>query len=160
MTNGNSTESPLGSDKYKVKKILIALDKAGDREKILAYGIILAKGSGASVTAIHVLDESTLGGISDVLGNRVDEYERALKKQSEEILADVRQILEKEGIKTDAVVISNKSVAKGIKDYAKENGADVIVIGTKGLTGVEKFVMGGVASSVINYAYCPVVAIR
>ena len=103
------------------------MDKAGNREKIVAYGIFLAKGSGASITAIHVLDESALGGISDFFGSKSDEYEKALKKRSEQTLADVREILEKEGIKADTVVISNKSVANGIKDYAKEHEADVIV---------------------------------
>ena len=38
-------------------------------------------------------------------------------------------------------------MAQGIIDYAKESGADVIVIGTKGLTGLGKFFMGGVVSS-------------
>ena len=51
-------------------------------------------------------------------------------------------------------------MAQGIIDYARESGADVIVIGTKGLTGVGKFIMGGVASAVIDHAHCPVVAIR
>lgn len=131
-----------------------------DTEKIIAYGIILAKGSGANITAIHVLDESTLGGTGKFFGDRVDEYEKALKKHSEELLANVGQIVEKEGIKTNTEVIANKSVAKGIVDYAKESGADVIVIGTKGLGGIEKFVMGGVASSVIHNAHCPVFAVR
>jgi nucleotide-binding universal stress UspA family protein len=63
-------------------------------------------------------------------------------------------------VRCNIEVIGNKSVAQGIIDYARESGADVIVIGTKGLTRVEKFVMGGVASSVIHNAHCPVVAIR
>ena len=57
-------------------------------------------------------------------------------------------------------VIGNKSVAQGIIVYARESGTDVIVIGTKGLTGVGKFIMSGVPSSVINNAYCPVVSIK
>ena len=91
---------------------------------------------------------------------RVEEYEKAMRKRSEELLTEVQQVIEKQGIKTSIEVIGNKSVAQGIIDYAKESGADVIVIGTKGLTGVGKFVMGGVASSVIHNAHCPVVAIR
>jgi nucleotide-binding universal stress UspA family protein len=83
-----------------------------------------------------------------------------MRKSSEELLTEVQQVIEKKGIKTSIEVISNKSVAEGIIDYAKELGADVIVIGTKGLTGVEKFFMGSVASAVINHAHCPVVAIR
>ena len=60
-----------------------------------------------------------------------------MRKCSEELLTEVQQIIEKQGIKTS-----------------------IEVIGTKGLTGVGKFVMGGIASSVINNAHCPVVAIR
>jgi nucleotide-binding universal stress UspA family protein len=148
MSEGNSENFSSSSDRRKIEKILIAIDKAGHKDKIIDYAIILAKGSGASVTVIHVLDESNLEGSGDS------------ERNSEELLAEVRQILDKEGIRTNSVLISNKSVAKGIKDYAKEYGADVIVIGTRGLTGVERFDMGGVASSVIHYAHCPVVAVR
>ena len=129
-------------------------------DKIISYTIILAKGSGASITAIQVLDKSSLGGIGDFFGARVEEYEKAMRKRSEELLTEVQQVIEKQGIKTSIEVIGHKSVAQGIIDYARESGVDVIVIGTKGLTGIGKFVMGGIASSVINNAHCPVVAIR
>ena len=143
-----------------VKKILIPVVKSEYNDKIISYAIILAKGSGASITAIHVLDKSAIGGIGDVFGRRVDEYENEMRKRSQELLTEVQQVIEKQGIKTSIEIIGNKSVARGIIDYARESGADVIVIGTKGLTGVEKFIMGGVASSVINNAHCPVVAVR
>ena len=143
-----------------VKKILIPVVKSEYNDKIISYAIILAKGSGASITAIHVLDKSAIGGVGDVFGRRVDEYENEMRKRSQELLTEVQQVIEKQGIKTGIEVIGAKSVPKGIIDYAKESGADVIVIGTKGLTGVGKFVMGGVASSVINNAHCPVVAVR
>ena len=143
-----------------MKKILIPVVKSEYNEKIISYAIILAKGSGASITAIHVLDKSTLGGIGDVFSLRVGEYEKVMRKRSEELLTEVQQIIEKQGIKSSVEVIGNKSVAQAIIDYARESGADIIVIGTKGLTGVEKFIMGGVASSVIHDAHCPVVAIR
>ena len=143
-----------------VKKILIPVVKSEYNDKIISYAIILAKGSGASITAIHVLDKSAIGGVGDVFGRRVDEYENEMTKRSQELLTEVQQVIEKQGIKTSIEIIGNKSVARGIIDYARESGADVIVIGTKGLTGVEKFIMGGVASSVINNAHCPVVAVR
>ena len=83
-----------------------------------------------------------------------------MRKRSEELLTEVQQVIEKQGIKTSIEIIGNKSVAQGIIDYARESGVDVIVIGTKGLTGVGKFLMGSVASAVIDHAHCPVVAIR
>jgi nucleotide-binding universal stress UspA family protein len=125
----------------------------------------LAKGLGASVTTIHVLDESSFGMVGELLsyyrGGNVVEYERALKKQAEEFLNEIKLVLEKAGIRASIeVVISKASAAEGIIDFAKEVGADLIIIGTKGLTGVERFLMGGVASSVIRHAHCPVLAVR
>ncbi len=155
-----SEENSQNLGNQRIKKILIAVVKSEYNDKIISYAVILAKGSGASITAIQVLDKSTLGGIGDVFGRRVDEYEKEMRKRSEELLTEVQQVIEKQGIKTSIEVIGHKSVAQGIIDYARESGADVIVIGTKGLTGVGKFLIGGVASSVINNAPCPVVAIR
>jgi nucleotide-binding universal stress UspA family protein len=125
----------------------------------------LAKGLGANVTAIHVLDKSSFGMVGDLLsyyrGGNVVEYERALKKQAEDFLNEIKLLLEKAGVRANIdVVISKSSAAEGIIDFAKEAGADLIIIGTKGLTGVERFLMGGVASSVIRHAHCPVLAVR
>jgi nucleotide-binding universal stress UspA family protein len=43
-----------------VKKILMAIDKSEYKDKITVYAVMLAKALGADVTAIHVLDKSSL----------------------------------------------------------------------------------------------------
>ena len=155
-----SEENSHNLGNHSINKILIPVVKSEYNDKIISYAIMLAKGSGASITVIHVLDKSTIGGIGDVLGRRVEEYEKEMNKRSEELLTEVQQVMEKQEIETSVEIVGNKSVAQGIIDYAKESGADVIVIGTKGLTGLGKFFMGGVASSVVDNAHCPVFAIR
>jgi nucleotide-binding universal stress UspA family protein len=143
-----------------IKKILIPVVKSEYNDKIISYAIILAKGSGASITAIHVLDKSAQGDLGDLFPLKVEEYDKATRKRAEELLTEVQEVIEKQGIKAGIEVIGAKSVPKGIIDYARESGVDVIVIGTKGLTGVAKFLMGSVASAVIDHAHCPVFAIR
>ena len=143
-----------------MKKILIPVVKSEYNDKIISYAIILAKGSGASITAIHILDKSAQGDLGDLFPMKLEEYENATSKRAKELLTEVQQVIEKQGIKTSIEIIGAKSVPKGIIDYAKESGVDVIIIGTKGLTGVEKFLMGSVASAVIDHAHCPVFAIR
>ena len=143
-----------------MKKILIPVVKSEYNDKIISYAIILAKGSGASITAIHVLDKSAQGDLGDLFPMKLEEYENATSKRAKELLTEVQQVIEKQGIKTSIEIIGAKSVPKGIIDYARESGVDVIVIGTKGLTGVGKFLMGSVASAVIDHAHCPVFAIR
>jgi nucleotide-binding universal stress UspA family protein len=150
--------------KPEVKKILIAIDKPGYKEKIIAYAITLSKSLGVSVTAIHVVDKASLGIIGDMVGyyrgGRAEEYEMTVKKQAEEFLNETKVLLEKEGVNTTIEVVIKSSAAEGIIDYAKDNGVDLILIGTKGITGVARFLMGGVANSVISQAHCPVLAIR
>jgi nucleotide-binding universal stress UspA family protein len=143
-----------------IKKILIPVVKSEYNDKIISYAIILAKGSGASITAIHVLDKSAQGDLGDLFPLKVEEYDKATRKRAEELLTEVQEVIEKQGIKAGIEVIGAKSVPEGIIDYARESGVDVIVIGTKGLTGVAKFLMGSVASAVIDHAHCPVFAIR
>ena len=143
-----------------IKKILIPVVKSEYNDKIISYAIILAKGSGASITAIHILDKSAQGDLGDLFPMKLEEYENATNKRAKELLTEVQQIIERQGIETGIEVVGAKSVPKGIIDYAKESGVDVIIIGTKGLTGVEKFLMGSVASAVIDHAHCPVFAIR
>ena len=145
---------------HSIKKILIPVVKSEYNDKIISYAIILAKGSGASITAIHILDKSAQGDLGDLFPMKLEEYENATNKRAKELLTEVQQVIEKQGIKTGIEVVGAKSVPKGIIDYAKESGVDVIIIGTKGLTGVEKFLMGSVASAVIDHAHCPVFAIR
>ena len=71
-----SEENSHNLGNHSIKKILIPVVKSEYNDKIISYAIMLAKGSGASITVIHVLDKSTIGGIGDVLGRRVEEYER------------------------------------------------------------------------------------
>ena len=50
--------------------------------------------------------------------------------------------------------------ASEIVRYAEESGADVIVIGTHGRTGVDRLVMGSVAERVVRNSHCSVLAVK
>ena len=58
------------------------------------------------------------------------------------------------------VIISNTSVVKSIVEYADRHKTDLIVIGTKGLSGIKKMLLGSTASGVVTYAHCPVMVVK
>ena len=64
----NNEESNRIQKPIAVKKILVAIDKSGYKEKAVAYAITLAKALGAEVTAVHVIDKSSLGITGELLG--------------------------------------------------------------------------------------------
>ena len=49
---------------------------------------------------------------------------------------------------------------KSIVEYTEEHKIDLIVIGTKGLSGIKKMLLGSTASGVVTYAHCPVVVVK
>ena len=151
-----------------IKRILIAIDESKYREKIIRYGLTLAKSLGADVVAVHVIDRSSLTSLSDLggllgyyEGGNIAYYEEELRKHAKELLDEADILAKKEGIKINTEVIMNvSSTAEGIINYASSRSIDLIVIGTKGMTGVQKFLMGSVTNKVTSHAHCSVLAVR
>jgi nucleotide-binding universal stress UspA family protein len=55
---------------------------------------------------------------------------------------------------------TSASVGAAIVDYAEKNDIDLVVLGTKGYSGMKKLLLGSVASAVLAYAHCPVMVVR
>ncbi len=65
----------------------------------------------------------------------------------------------KVSVKTD-VLIKYTSVVKEIVEYAEKMKIDMIVIGSRGVTGFKKLLLGSVASGVVTYSHCPVLVVK
>ena len=164
---GEPTTKENVQEKIK-KKILIAIDESKYREKIIRYGLTLAKSLGADIAAVHVIDRSSLTSLSDLggllgyyEGGNIAYYEEELRKHAKELLDEADILAKKEGVKINTEVIMNaSSAAEGIINYASSTNVDLIVIGTKGMTGAKKFLMGSVTNKVASHAHCSVLAVR
>jgi nucleotide-binding universal stress UspA family protein len=53
-------------------------------------------------------------------------------------------------------IVSKVTVVSTILDYAEEHNIDLIVVDTKGRSGITKMLLGSVASGLVTYALCPV----
>jgi nucleotide-binding universal stress UspA family protein len=85
-----------------------------------------------------------------------------MKKEGQEYLDTIK--LEVGEIDKDIQVrtelIASPSVVGGIVDFAERENINLIVVGTKGRSGLKKLLLGSVASGIINYAHCPVLISR
>jgi len=59
-----------------------------------------------------------------------------------------------------AIVEAETSTASTIVDYAESKNVDLLVIGSKGQTGLKKMLVGSTATEVVKYAHCPVIVVR
>jgi len=63
------------------------------------------------------------------------------------------------GVNIETVVLDGKPAAEIVR-YAKEQNIDLIVIGTQGKQGIERFLLGSVAETVIRSAHCRVLVVK
>jgi nucleotide-binding universal stress UspA family protein len=83
------------------------------------------------------------------------------KRQAEMWYMKVGDLASKNGVKFSAeTILDVVSAADSIVNYAENNKADLIVIGTKGRSGLNRFLLGSVASGVVTHASCPVLVTR
>lgn len=59
-----------------------------------------------------------------------------------------------------AIIEAETSAASTIVNYAESRNVDLLVIGSKGRTGLKKMLVGSTASQVLKYAHCPVLVVR
>ena len=67
--------------------------------------------------------------------------------------------LEKQ-IKIETTIIVSTATVDSILDYAEDKDVDLIVVGTRGRSGIKKLLLGSTASGIVTYSSCPVIVVK
>lgn len=143
-----------------IKKILVPLDGSDYSLSAAGYAINLAAMTGAKVVCIHAV--ATLPYMEHKSGiDILTPYLEEAGRHAERWYSQVNEMASEKGIQVESETLFNvASVADTIVQYAREHGIDLIVMGTKGRTGLKKRLLGSVASGVASHAGCPVLVVR
>ena len=139
------------------KKILVPTDGSEFAKKAQKHALFLSKVSGAEIIAISVTENNFVNGLP--LDDEVYQLNQLLKQRSEDNIKEFEEMDETSGIKFHGI-IREGSPAKTILEVAKEEDIDLIVIGSSGKSGFDRFIMGSVAEKVVNAAKCAVLVIH
>ncbi|GFN40560.1 MAG: UspA domain-containing protein [Marine Group I thaumarchaeote] len=82
------------------------------------------------------------------------------KKGANEALSKLESIAKKRGVEIVTDVLESNSLVKKLVSFAKSKKIDLIVMGTHGRTGLDKLIVGSVASGVSQRVGCPVLLVR
>jgi nucleotide-binding universal stress UspA family protein len=140
-----------------MKKIIVPIDFSEHSEYALQAAANLAKKNNAEVLALHMLE------MSDVLLTKSDSEQQ---QKAMFFLKLVEQkfetFLDKSYLKEIRVtpIIKHFKVFSELNDVAKENNADLIVMGSHGASGVKEFFVGSNTERVVRYADVPVLVIK
>ena len=138
------------------KKILVPTDGSEFAKKAQKHALFLASVSGAELIAVSVTENNFVNGLP--LDDEVYQLNQILKERSEETLAEFDK-LNDDDLKITHV-IKEGSPAKCILEVAADEDVDLIVMGSSGKSGFDRFIMGSVADKVVNSAKCAVLVVH
>ena len=148
-------------------KILVAIDGSDQSLDAASYAISLAEVYHSELIALYVISALTQDDYnSDTLVEKMPESVRKVmdkaKTESDTWFSRIRNELKKENsIKFHTkIILSPVKVSGSIVNYAENAGVDLIVVGTRGRSGFKRLLLGSVASDIVTYPHCPVLAVK
>lgn len=136
-----------------IKNILWPTDFSAEAQEALAYGCLFAEKFSAKLIALHVVpDFSPALFETTVIQSELLRHSASLKKRAE---AKLRAVATRKGIAFQKIIITEGSPAKKIVETAESEKADLIVMGRKGQSRLEKILIGSVANHVLRHSLVP-----
>lgn len=123
----------------------------------------LAKLMGAKVYALYVLDKNAY--VPPVLetpihlGSKWNVMEEMLRQEGEDAIQYAKKVAEDMEIDYEGVVVEGDP-AHAILEFAEQNEVDMIIMGTLGKGGVERFLLGSVADKVVKHSKVSVFVVK
>ena len=148
--------------KGRFSTILVGIDGSESSIDAADYAIEMAKKDGAQVIALTVnrIPLSSYGLSTpqeEVKQSKDNEEMQEFKEWLDKISQNAKQNsvqLKKE------IINSQMSVEAAIVEYAESEGVELIVVGTRGNSGIKNMLLGSIASGVVKYATCPVMVVK
>mgnify|MGYP002406700726 CR=1 FL=1 len=141
-------------------KLLVAVDGSAQSYKGVDLALKLARNEGSEVILLEVIHPIP------VYGPAKKTLQQSIEERNRDMAAEVKEDLAKVGKKFDELQIPYQtkavigSPAEEICRIAEEEKVTMIIIGTRGKTGVSRFLMGSVSSQVVTHARCSVLVTR
>lgn len=149
-----------------IKKLLVAIDGSSHSMKAVDYAAEIAAGCGASMLILSVIRAHQTPKVSaelrayaeleHIAGSDMD----AIRMLSKDLVNEAEVRARDRGAKDIVTKVETGPVARTIVAYARQNSADIIVIGSRGLGNIEATLRGGVSHRVELLAKCSVLTVK
>jgi len=154
------------------KKILVAQDGSESSQRAAQAALELAEKLKADLVVLHAISSPTSyyhSTIASTTGmslpspsqHEIDAYYAYARKVALGIVGETESKAKKQGIhvKTE-IPEAVSSIVETIVNHASKENVDLIIVGTRGLGGFKKMLLGSVSSGIVSHAHCPVLVVR
>lgn len=140
--------------------IVAGIDLSVPSEQALERAAALAQLSGAQLVMVNAqANDAPLENVDNTVLEQIGEVSAAVRAEEVKRLGAKHQELTARGLHVD-LVYRQGPPGEVVAEVAKERAAELIVIGTHGHTGLQRFLLGSVATAVLRHAPCDVLVCR
>lgn len=141
------------------QRILMPTDGSACAHQAMEQGLQLAKTLGASVTFLHALENplSVAYAAPEAMAYSSELHE-GLRESAEQVLAEAKALAEEAGVPAETILVEATDPSQAIRE-AEEN-FDLVVMGTHGRRGVDRWMFGSVAEGALRRSSKPFLLIR
>jgi len=136
-----------------IQRILLATDLSSASEKAADEALALARALRADLLVVSVIDPTTRGTGPHLA--RMDQRRAAREVAAQALVVRGRRA----GVAVEFLVWEGEP-GPAIIEAAEAENADILVVGTRGRSRVERMVLGSVSDHVVRHAPCPVMIVR
>jgi nucleotide-binding universal stress UspA family protein len=150
---------------FPLKKILVSTDGSENANRAVAAASTLAKQNGAELLIIHVVSEAVPAqyapiGINAPVADYTN-YFNTIEDQGKTLVNQTVGQAKREGVNARGQVLRTiSSTVEAIVEASDNEHVDLIVVGTRGLGGFKKLLLGSVSSGIVSHATCSVLIVR
>lgn len=143
-----------------LQRIMVATDGSDTSKSAARFAIDLAKLSGAKMTAIFVADIARLNQITGyfLLPGIREGMRRGMIEAGEDALRQVQALAEDLGVNCDRMIVEGSPSDELLRVSLEEN-VDLLVMGSVGKGGLNRFLLGSVAEKVVEHTRVPVLIV-
>jgi nucleotide-binding universal stress UspA family protein len=140
------------------QRILVAVDSSAMSIQALQEGLMLTQESKAQLRLVHVVDVMPHG----VAMVDAEALRQAVRDEGDTILHAAAELAQQAGVAAETVLLKAgwRHFSRAIVEEAARWGADLIVMGTHGHTGLARLLLGSVAEGVIHITPVPVLLVH
>ncbi len=139
----------------KYSKILVPTDGSEYSLNAGKHAVYLAKALGAKVYVLNVVNTD----LAFHAGIHYAEGKADMENTGKEATGKIKTVCDENGVECEELVVEGRP-QEAIVDVAHNIKADCIVIGSIGMSAIERALLGSVSDSVLRHAKCPVLLIR
>lgn len=147
-----------------IRKILVPTDGSEHGRKAVEYASDIALKYNAEIYLMHVVHETKIpeGLIEFMREEHVEESPSYVYLQTvgKKILGEAEEEVKEAGVKEVHSVVVQGDPAEQVIKFAKENGVDTVVMGSRGLGTLESMFLGSVSHKVSHLAPCTCVTVK